>query len=155
MTTLHARFIALGSLSLIIGVATACPSAGPTAPPDPLSVRLTGPSVVQGHDTTVDGTPSYVCYYRLTATAVGGLPGDAANWSEGHFTYQGQSSADSGRIPSAAALFSPYTSVPVGGQLSAAEHDVWTQPFQATIVLYYVTTYASVVDSATYTYMCQ
>jgi hypothetical protein len=156
MTIKRGRSAFAGSLLLIAGVAGACFTTTGPATAVPLTVVLSGPSVVQGHDTNVAGTPSYVCYYRLTATANGGFTNEVATWGEGNFTYHGQNGAMySGNYPSAAALFFPYTAVPAGGQLSAMEHDVWTEPFQATLVLYYTTTTDNTADSTTYSYSCK
>jgi hypothetical protein len=143
------------ALLLAISGAAACSTTGPVSY-SPLTVTLSGPSTVAGHDTTVGGVASYVCYYRLTATAQGGAPSDYATWGTGHFTYLGQNSATySGTYPSAAALFGPYTTVPAGAQVSNAQTNVWTQPFQFTMVLYYVTLDSTATDSASYSFTCQ
>ena len=160
MTIARVRAGVIGTLLVVTGAAAACSTTGPTTAA-PLTVVLSSPSVVQGHDTTVGGTPSYVCHYRLTATAHGGFDGDVATWGKGHYSYVGQNGAmyssaiHSGKDSSASLLFTPYTFVPAGGQLSGAEKDVWTEPFQATYVLYYTTVDTTLIDSTSYSYTCQ
>ena len=64
-------------------VIAACSSS--TAPP--LVVTLSGPSTVQGFDTTIDGAASYGCHYLLTAEASTGGVHEYITWQGGHYHY--------------------------------------------------------------------
>ncbi len=150
-----ARPILGAGVVAILGVAACSPTAPVTYAP--LTLALSGPSAVQGHDTTVGGVASYVCDYRLTATAIGGFPGDAATlqaWRSIYLAHDG--TADTMSFAAPPGLFAPYTSVPTGAQVSNIQHNVWTQPFQASLMLYYATLDQSTnPDSAAFSYTCQ
>lgn len=153
MTITFARLILAAGFLAILGVA-ACSTTAP-APFTPLTIVLSGPSTVQGHDTTVGDAALYVCDYRLIATAKGGYVGDAATWASAHVTYQGQGVPTYSTPIDPGSLFAPYTSLGPGQQLSNVQHNVWTQPFQFTLVLYYTTLDSPTTDSTTFSYACQ
>jgi hypothetical protein len=143
------------SVALALIGAAACSPTGP-ATLTPLSVVLSGPSVVQGHDTTVGGVVSYVCSFRLAATGKGGFDGDVASWASGHYTYQGKTGAPySAAYSSVDSLFAPYSQVPAGSQVSKILYNIWTGPFQFSMVLYYTTLDSPTVDSTTFSNTCQ
>jgi hypothetical protein len=50
-------------------------------------MTLTGPSSVQGFQTTYAGTPVYECSFELTSTVVGGNPGEIAYWTGGSLKF--------------------------------------------------------------------
>lgn len=158
VTTKFARPILPVALAIIGAVACS-----PTAPPasyTPLSVVLSGPSVVQGRDTMVGGVASYVCNFRLTATAQGGFDGNVATWdtvrNSGRYSYQGSTGAPySGKYSSIDSLFAPYTEVPAGAQTSNILFNIWTGPFQFSMVLYYTTLDSYNTDSTTFSNTCQ
>lgn len=154
MTAAFARPTVAAGILAMLGVA-ACSSTGP-ATYAPLTVSLSGPSAVQGHDTTVGGVASYACDYRLTATANGGFSTDVATLEAGRSIYLAHNGTADTVSFSGAGLFAPYTTVPAGAQLSTIQHNVWTQPFQLSLVLYYSTLDQSTnPDSAAYSYTCQ
>ena len=95
-----------GLLVLATLVVAACDSSTTPA----VVVSLSGPSTVQGFDTTIGGAASYGCHYLLTATAAGGGTHDYATWETGHYTLTRQDGATfSGDLQNASNLF--------GGQL--------------------------------------
>ena len=155
MTNAFARPTVAAGILVMLSVA-ACSATGP-ATYAPLTVSLSGPSAVQGHDTTVGGVASYGCDYRLTATANGGFPNDVATLEASRSIYLAQNgTADTVSVVGAPGLFAPYTTVPAGAQLSSTQHNVWTQPFHLSLVLYYSTLdQATDPDSAAYSYTCQ
>jgi hypothetical protein len=122
-----------------------------------LVVSLSGPSTVQGFDTTIAGVPSYGCRYLLTATAVGGGTHDYATWETGHYTYTREDGAVfSGDLQNASNLFGGQLVLGPGKSTSATQGNFWTAPFHFYEVLYYSRPNgATHADSAIYNVLCQ
>jgi hypothetical protein len=133
-------------------LATACSTTEPT-----LVVSLTGPSTVQGFDTTINGSAAYGCHYVLTATVSGTGPGQFIAWGGGHYSYLRQDGDTlSGQLDSAAHLFGGAPIQGAGTRIDQMQGNFWTLPFKFTEVVYYWHwTGPQKTDSATYTYSCQ
>jgi len=143
------RLLVVGTILL----AAACNSS--TAPG--LVVTLTGPSTVQGFDTTIGGAAAYGCHYLLTATAGAGGSHEYATWQGGHYSYVRQDGDTlSGQYQGASGLFGGQEVLAAGASASAMQENVWTLPFQFSEVLYYSrATGANHADSAMFSYSCQ
>jgi hypothetical protein len=122
-------------------VVAACSSSSTAPKLQTLRLSVVGPGTVQGHDTTISGNASYVCYYRLTATASGGSPGDVATWGGGHatFTLASDGRVSSSVIATAAAFFAGNPSVAAGTEVSGNDYAWWSGPFSHSLTFYYGT----------------
>jgi hypothetical protein len=137
---------------LIVG----CGSHSSTAPNPKLIVTVTGPSVVQGHDSTISQVVYYVCYVPIIAAASGGEPGQVATWGGGHYTQQGAP----GQIVSAPiAAVAPYfygkPDVPTGTQVNGEIISGWAAGSFSGSQTFYYSTPEEQIDSTTYSYACQ
>jgi hypothetical protein len=141
----------LSRLSTLVALA-ACSSTGPS-----LVVTLSGPSTVQGFDTTIAGVASYGCHYALTATTSAAGVHEFITWQTGHYTYVRQDGATlSGDYQGAAGLFGGALVLGQGKSVSAVQGNFWTLPFEFSEVLYYSrATSSKHADSAQFSYSCQ
>ena len=126
--------ILLGALLIV-----ACGSS--TAPTPKLTVTVTSPFTVQGHDTTVGGQVAYVCYGTMVAKASGGKPGEVATWGGGHanFVLTATGQTASNNFPAAAAYFYGNPDVPTGRQVDGEINAGWVGPFLFSQTFYYST----------------
>jgi hypothetical protein len=136
-------------------VVAACGSSSTAPKPPALVLSVAGPGTVQGHDTTISGNASYVCYYRLTVTASGGSPGEVATWGGGHetFTLASNGQVSSKVIAAANAFFGGDLSVPAGTQVVGNDFSWWVGPFSHSLTFYYGTPQVA-IDSATVSFSC-
>ncbi len=145
-------------LELIAVLLAACASDKTAAPG--LQVALTGPATVQGFQSTDDtGRVVYRCNFRITATATGGSPGEAATWTGGHFTFfhhDGTTSSSAVSVAKEETLLGGNTELP-SGTLASGNDTFWTgsdAPFRLNVAFYFSTPQTA-TDSATYNMMCQ
>jgi hypothetical protein len=135
-------------------VVAACGSHSVVAPTPPLLVTLSGPSVVQENDTTVNGQPAHLCDYPVTVTVTGGGPGTVATWGRGHWTLVEENGGSGAGEYSTVSQFFNDDSYVLPGTYSEAVGLIASTPFRFSQVFYY-STVAGRSDSLTYSLSCQ